>query len=305
LAGHLDALDAAISAHSEIALENELASVKAVAAPLLTARRWREALRTAAAVVLVAASVVGLRRAAFDTYSVSGASMLPTLEPGDIVLGSTFERVLRRGRNPVPRRGDVIVFPSSAVPLVTSPDTPEFLIKRVIGLPGDHVVVRFGATIRINNWTVPSCAVGSYTYVAPGGNGSYFANRLVVEFLEGHAYAGLVPLLVAPSDEYVVKPEEVFVVGDNLANSYDSRSWRAGVPIAAIVARARLLMVGTNRDGSADFSRTLRSIDGAGIHEEGLDASRLAEQLGKCLRERPKDTPPTPPPPTSSTALPQ
>jgi len=306
LAQHLDALDAAVNAHSETVLIQELASVERIAAPLLVARRWWEALRTAVAVILVAASVVGLRRVAINTYSVSGASMLPTLEPGDVVLGSALERVLSKGRGVVPRRGDVIVFPSSAVPIVTSPDIPDFLIKRVIGLPGDHVVVRFGATIRINNWTVPSCPVGSYTYIAPGGEGTYFANRLVLNYLEGHAYVGLVPLLVAPSDEYIVKPGEVFVIGDNLASSYDSRTWRAGVPIAAIVARAHSLMVGTNRDGSPDFSRTLRSLDSAGLHMEGFDVRPLAVQLAKCLRELPKDAPPPPPPaPTSSLPLPR
>lgn len=59
---------------------------------------------------------------------VTGPSMAPTLLPGDLVV------VLPRALRP-PRRGDVV--------LVRDPRAPErTTIKRLVGLPGERVVVR-------------------------------------------------------------------------------------------------------------------------------------------------------------------
>ncbi|NIA25507.1 MAG: signal peptidase I [Gammaproteobacteria bacterium] len=60
-------------------------------------------------------------------FEISEVSMAPTLRPGDRVL--TWERT--------PRRGDIVVF--------EHPTKPGFwLVKRIIGLPEEHVAIRNG-----------------------------------------------------------------------------------------------------------------------------------------------------------------
>jgi signal peptidase I len=67
---------------------------------------------------------------------VVGASMEPTLKQWDYC-------VMLRTRPYTPRRGDVVMFRTANEP-------PEYLIKRVIGLPGETIAIHNGVVI-INN----------------------------------------------------------------------------------------------------------------------------------------------------------
>lgn len=88
--------------------------------------------------VVVAGALVFLAHAfAIQVFTVSSASMSPTLQPGDSVL---VNRLVYRLH--LPRRGDIIVF------RFPQADGREF-VKRVIGLPGD-VVEEHGGRIYVN-----------------------------------------------------------------------------------------------------------------------------------------------------------
>jgi len=79
--------------------------------------------RKAAAVAVIAgiAAAYGFRRWRPFRVEVAGASMRPTLEPGDWALAVRVRRV---------RRGDVVV--------IEHPERPGFeLVKRVVHVPGD------------------------------------------------------------------------------------------------------------------------------------------------------------------------
>jgi len=68
------------------------------------------------------------RRIPLRRFRVVEGSMLPALIPGRILWAVPLHR---------PRRGDVICFPH--------PDRPDFwLVKRVIGLPGEQVAIAHG-----------------------------------------------------------------------------------------------------------------------------------------------------------------
>ncbi|MFN8051245.1 MAG: signal peptidase I [Acidimicrobiales bacterium] len=71
-----------------------------------------------------------------QAYSIPSPSMLPTLHLGD--------RVVVFQLNTDPARGDIIVFDRPPNDPKTSPDDPDVLIKRVIGLPGETVEARNG-----------------------------------------------------------------------------------------------------------------------------------------------------------------
>lgn len=144
----------------------------------------------------------------FQSYKVFGSSMVPTLHDGDRLIiskiGKTGAKV--RGKDYQPKRGDVIVF--------VDPQNEDLqLIKRVIGLPGERVVVKDGKLTVYNaenpNGFDPDTH-GEYTADLPASSGE---NDVTVP--EGH----------------------LFVSGDNRAgsNSLDSRNELGTVPEELVI----------------------------------------------------------------------
>jgi signal peptidase I len=101
-----------------------------------------------------------------------------------------------------PSRGDVIVFRSIRA-------SDELLIKRVIGIPGD-LVETLGGRIFVSGHALPE------PYVA------------------AQATTGSMQAQIIPADCY-------FVLGDNRADSLDSRSWGV-LPRDLVVGRARMVL---------------------------------------------------------------
>lgn len=118
-------------------------------------------------------------------FVVSGESMDPTLETGDYLL---IDEVTYRFNEP--ERGDVVVFRAP-------PEPTKFFIKRIIGLPGDTVTIK-GSEITITNSENPKGFTLSEDFITHESS-----NTMTV---------------TVPADQY-------FVMGDNRAGSYDSRSW--------------------------------------------------------------------------------
>jgi signal peptidase I len=274
--------------------------VPSAAGSALAWRRGREALGLCAMVAAAAATALALRAYVVQPYRVLTGSMLPTLEPDDILAGT--KRPYTADALHTPRRGDLVVFQGSAVTLGGGSAVPGVLVKRVVGLPGDRIAMRGGAPV-INGWQVPSCDAGEYLYVLADGGAHSLHGRLRVEFLEDRTYL-TVHAFGAPAfpDTYVVRPGEVFVLGDNRGNSLDSRAYGGGhgggVPVDAIEARARWFLIGTQREsGQADMGRLLRPIDmlQARLRLEGVETQPLEEGIARCLANRPSLTgPPAP-----------
>jgi len=122
---------------------------------------------------------------------VENISMRPTLKPGEFILVNKL--AYRVGEI---SRGDIIVFHYPLNP-------QEDYIKRVIGLPGDEVIVREGQ-VYVNRQLLTE----DYIMAAPGYE-----------------------------DTWIVPENEVFVLGDNRNQSSDSHSW-GFVPFENIVGRA-------------------------------------------------------------------
>jgi len=141
--------------------------------------------------VLVAAILFFGIRATVVPRIVLGQSMEPTLHNNEWVL---LERVSYWFHGP--ERGDIVVFQA---PLTPSED----YIKRVIGVPGDHVVVQ-------------------------DGNVSVNGHRLTEKYIAA-----------APDyrDDRTVPRGELYVLGDNRDNSNDSHMWGL-LPERNVVGRA-------------------------------------------------------------------
>ena len=178
---------------------------------------------------------------AVKPYVIPSPSMLPTLEPGQRVLVDRFSH--RIGSNP--KLGDVTVFhpPSGAEavaeskcgsshqgpspfdgplhgqscsrPTATAAQTT--YIKRVVGLPGDKIAIRGGHVVR---------------------NG-----RAIEE-----AYASACDETACNLEAILVPRGSYFLMGDNRANSNDSRFW-GPVPRAWIIGKAVATYWPPNRIG--------------------------------------------------------
>jgi len=118
-----------------------------------------------------------------QAYSIPSPSMVPTLEVGD--------RVVVLQLNTDPARGDIIVFDRPPNDPKTSPDDPDVLIKRVIGLPGETVESRDGKV-----------------YVD--------GKALVEDYLPD----GTETIITAP---ITVPKGDLLVLGDNRSASFDGR----------------------------------------------------------------------------------
>lgn len=154
--------------------------------------------------ILIAAPLIALTLTAFvfQSYEVDGPSMETSLQNHDrlVVLktGKTWAKI--RGKAFIPKRGEIIIF--SLKGSLEGGESDRQLIKRVIGLPGDRVVVRDGEITVYNK---------------------QFPDGFNPDELGG--YSNNVAKTTSGSVDITVKQDEVFVCGDNRPNSLDSRSF--------------------------------------------------------------------------------
>jgi signal peptidase I len=238
-----------------------------------------------------------LRSSVVATFRIVGPSMLPTLEIGDRVLTNRlayglalpFRKTLAFRKTP--RRGDMVVFRANGL---AGPDGPQSLVKRVIGVPGDRVSFEQGSLF-INDWRVPTCDAGPYVDLA---GPLTVRGRLTVEYLGDRSYLTVRKPLETPFPGYVVKPGEVFVVGDDRGLSSDSRLWNegrgAGVAIDVLEGRVSRVLFGARPDGRLDFSRILAPPLDLKVRLPGIDMRKTEERIANCLARRPANTVPPP-----------
>ena len=177
--------------------------------------------------------VVLVRSFVFEPFRIPSPSMMPNLVDGDFIFVSKFAyglrlpvlhtKVLSIGE---PRRGDVVVFRLPSDPSI-------HYIKRLIGLPGDHIIVR-NNHLTINGSPIPLESDGIYRE----GYG-FSGSQLGIERLgDDH------PVMFATdrfSTDYdaIVPPAHYFFMGDNRNDSQDSRFPQVGfVPAENLVGRA-------------------------------------------------------------------
>jgi signal peptidase I len=163
--------------------------------------------------------------------------MMPTLLDGDFIFVNKYAYGLRL---PVvnykvvpidePKRGDVIVFR-----LPSDPSTN--YIKRLVGLPGDHITVR-DRQVYVNGTPMPVTRNGRYE--GPRNTGAQEDATLNVEDLEGVKHNILyIPERYSRDFDEVVPAEHYFFMGDNRDNSRDSRFPEVGfVPERNLVGKA-------------------------------------------------------------------
>jgi signal peptidase I len=205
-----------------------------------------ETIKTIVYAMLIA---IGIRTVAFEPFNIPSGSMIPTLLVGDYLFVSKFSYGYSRFSLPLspplfsgrifgalPKRGDVAVF---KLPRDTSTD----YIKRIIGLPGDHIQMIHGQ-LYINGTEVARKPDGDY--VAEGDGPQMLLKRYIETLPNGKQHLILKASDDQPLDntqEYVVPANCVFAMGDNRDNSLDSRVLNAVgfIPLENLVGRAEFL----------------------------------------------------------------
>jgi signal peptidase I len=227
----------------------------------------------------VALVVLLLRAFVFEPFRIPSDSMMPTLLDGDFIIVNKYAYGLRL---PVlnrkflavgePQRGDVVVFRYPLDPSVN-------YIKRLVGLPGDHVEVE-NDRITVNGQPIPFRVVGRYN------DGCYVNMQLAVERLADHDHHVLVcpgvldvtpeplpgcdrrevrgyscgerPSSMLPAERFsrVVPPGMYLMMGDNRDNSEDGRAW-GFVPEDNLVGKATRIWFNWDlqRSGGPKWSR--------------------------------------------------
>ncbi len=201
---------------------------------LATEARWsprpsftRPLVLASAAVLAVAVDAAGLaitmRHLPLQQYRINGSSMQPTLRDGDRLFGARIPSTF------VARRGTLVLY--------RPPESASIAAGRVIALPGDAVAMRDGRAL-VNGFRERTRAI---RVSAPEPS---------------RESDGEPP---APDSEAQVPPDHVFILGDNRADSRDSRTFGA-VPIANIVGRPAWWLVRHDDAGEIDWSAVGESV---------------------------------------------
>jgi signal peptidase I len=166
----------------------------------------KDTIKTIARYVIFTVAIILLFKFVLMLNIIPSGSMENTIMTGDIVIGTRLDAQ-------TVERYDIMVF----TPVDTDSDK-EYLIKRVIGLPGETIEVK---------------------------EGKVYADGVELDssFIKA-------PMNMNGDGVYVVPEGCYFMMGDNRNNSYDSRFWDEEdkyIPLDHMVAKARFVIYPFNQ----------------------------------------------------------
>lgn len=183
-------------------------------------------------VVVTLILLIVIRLCIGEARYIPSASMEPTLQINDRLI---VEKITKNLGQPI-QRGDILVFypppiEMGGVDLKNDPLTllgrwtglpflpnDAAFIKRVVGLPGDHIRVQSGAGVLVNGQLLDETG---YIKEIPNYDlnvlGDIHGRNTLGEFIH--------PYDKRPNDPIIVPAGHLFMMGDNRNNSEDSHVW--------------------------------------------------------------------------------
>jgi signal peptidase I len=161
-------------------------------------------------IIIAVVAVFIVRTFLVQPFLVSGTSMSPNFSNGDYVLVDELTYRIRQ-----PERGEVVVFHDPE-------DYGTYFIKRIIGLPGEDVLIK-------NN--IVTIFKGNPSQPCTGSDGFMLD--------ESYLPSGTITSVNQGDDCHQLSSSTYLMLGDNRPNSFDSRSWGA-LPASDIVGLVRV-----------------------------------------------------------------
>ena len=182
-------------------------------------------------------------------FLIPSESMEHTLLVGDFLLVNKqvyapagFTRFLLPYRDVA--RGDIVVFHFPQ-------DPRRFLVKRVVGIPGDRLRIEDGR-VTVNEQPLDEPYV-AFEPAAPNPFRDNFPAKVYTDPAVDPVWWKQMQSLIRQG-ELVVPAGEYFVLGDNRNHSNDSRLW-GFVPRAEIVARPMVIYFSLSRPSTTDMQQ--------------------------------------------------
>jgi signal peptidase I len=159
-------------------------------------------------IVIIVGIVAGIRTFLVSPFQVEGDSMLDTLEHKEYIIINKLAYFIG---NPV--RGDIVVFRPPS-------DHKKHYVKRIIGIPGDEVIIRGGKV---------------YVIVPESQTSQEITEPYLNSHNAGHTFSHPPNSGNTGEQRFTVPEGSYFLLGDNRQGSLDSRSFGAQAGSSAFV----------------------------------------------------------------------
>lgn len=185
--------------------------------------------------------VFSIRSFAYEPYRVPTGSLKPTVQVGDFLLVNKYQYGIRL---PVihkkifninePKRGDIVVFHTP------SKDYPPIMVKRVVGLPGDHLKY-INKVLYVNGQKANQTFV-KFSTDSDDNVYSWQVNEMQENLLGVKHDIYHINSRRNDNFEVTVPKGKYFMMGDNRDDSADSRYWGV-VPEENIVGQVTRILI--------------------------------------------------------------
>ena len=229
-----------------------VAAVIAVIYTIIKPKKVKAYLQRNKGLMVMIFLLLAARWSVVDHYRVPTGSMLETIQLGDSILVNKTAYFIklpftnyRMVEFEKPKRGDIIVFEYPGNRAIN-------YVKRLVGLPGDKLLIRNGFLWVNGELTAEQSAYDSFYKNLEKQDIFYYQEKIGDQDVRIRRMS----YQILPMDVEIEIPEgKYFVMGDNRDGSADSRSW-GYVPEDHLIGKANRVLI--NLNFSEMFSGTFR-----------------------------------------------